>query len=300
MKQLIIITGPTASGKSRLALDLAGKLDTVIISADSRQIYRDIPIGTAAPSLEDMVAVPHFFVGSKNIDEYYSAWEFEKEAIEVIKTQFRVKDTVIACGGSMLYVKALKEGLDDIPSISSQTRLYYERKFKDEGLESLLIELREEDPEYFDIVDRQNHKRVIHALEIIKESGKTYTSLRKGQRRQRDFDIKVIAPSFPRDILYDRINRRVDTMIEQGLIEEAERVYDKRHYNSLNTVGYKELFMYFDGLLDKATAIEKIKRNTRVFAKKQLTWLRSMPEVTYVDGELSHEEQTAFVMANIL
>ena len=300
MNTLIVITGTTASGKSELALDLARKLDTVIISADSRQIYRQIPIGTAAPSLRELAAVKHFFIGTKNLDEYFSAWQFEKEALDIIGKEFEHRPYVIVCGGSMMYVNALVNGLDNIPTISDEIRVKVLDEYRLNGPGSLLEFLRTHDPEYFQIVDKQNHKRVIHAVEIIMQSGKTYTELRTGKKRARNFRILQFAIDLPREVLFNRINSRVDRMIDSGLMQEAEAVYDLRHLNSLNTVGYKELFAMFDGFMDRETAIERIKKNTRVFAKKQLTWIKNVPDIKHIDGSLSHTEKVEFILDNIL
>lgn len=282
MKKLIVITGPTASGKSALAIETAKALGTGIISADSRQIFYDIPIGTAAPSLEERAVVPHYFVGTHSLDQYFSAWEFEKKALSVIDSEHAGNDYAVMCGGSMLYVNAVVDGLDDLPTISKEVRSKYMKLYEEFGLGYLLEMLRKADPLYYDEVDRNNPKRVIHALEIIDEAGATFSSLRRKNVTPRNFNTLFFAIDWPREELYRRINERVDLMIENGLPEEARKVYPLRKLNSLNTVGYKELFSYFDGTLSLDEAIELIKCNTRAFARKQLTWLRRNPNVHYL------------------
>lgn len=282
MKTLIVITGPTASGKSALATELAQKIGASIVSADSRQIFKGIPIGTAAPSAEDMAAVPHFFVGKLNLDEYYSASMFEQEALEVISKLFEENNYVIMCGGSMMYIDAVVKGLDELPTISKKVRESVGKLYNEYGIAPLLKELSDADPEYFDIVDKKNHKRVLHALEIIKESGKTYSSLRTNSTKKRDFRIIEFAVDISKKELFDRINDRVDKMLSTGWEKEARDIEQMKHLNSLNTVGYKELFAMFSGEMTREQAIEKIKRNTRIYAKKQLTWLKKRKDIYYV------------------
>ena len=298
MKTLIVITGPTASGKSSLALGLAKKLRTSIISADSRQIFRGIPIGTAAPSQEEMAAVPHFFVGTLELTDYYSASEFENDALRIISEEFKEKDYVVMCGGSMMYVDAVVKGLDDLPTISEEIRGKISARYNEEGLESLLNDLRELDPEYYETVDKSNYKRVVHALEIITQSGRKYSELRTNTIKQRNFRIKEYALDLPREILFDRINSRTERMMAEGWEEETRSILPLRHLNSLNTVGYKELFAMFDGTMSREEAIEKIKRNTRVYAKKQLTWLKKRPDTTMLDGTLPVQRLIDFVIAD--
>lgn len=289
MKTLIVITGPTASGKTALAVALAKRLGTSVISADSRQIYQEIPIGTAAPSPEDTAAVPHYFIATHTLDQYFSAWEFERQALQIIEKEFAVNDNVIVCGGSMMYVDALVYGLDDIPTISPQIRAEVDDIYRTQGLAPLLEELERLDPDYYNIVDRNNSKRVIHAVEIIRQSGTTYTALRTSPRKKRPFRILYYSITLPREILFQRISTRVDRMMDQGMVDEARSVYQLRHHNSLNTVGYKELFAWFDGTMTYEEAVKKIKRNTRVFAKKQETWLKKNPDVRQLDGTQSTE-----------
>ena len=280
---LIVITGPTASGKSALAVDVARRLGTEIVSADSRQIYRGIPIVTAMPTVEQRAAVPHHLIDMLPLDAYYSAARFEQDALAIIRRLIAEKGSAVACGGSMMYVDALCHGIDELPTVPDEIRATLQTMHRLKGDEWLLERLRMLDPEYYEVVDRKNMKRVFHAVEIILASGKTYTSLRTGQRHEREFDIIKIMLDAPRDVLFDRINRRVDRMVADGLEEEARSVYHLRHLNSLNTVGLKEMFAWFDGTMDRHTAIERIKKNTRVYAKKQLTWRKRENDWLRVD-----------------
>lgn len=273
-KTLIVITGPTGVGKTGKAIELAQSLGTEIVSADSRQLYRDIPIGTAAPTAEELAMVKHHFVGILGLEEYYSAAQFEVDALEVIKRIFAERDYAVMCGGSMLYVDAICRGIDDIPTISDEVRSRVAEMVATCSAEELRETLRSLDPAYHAIVDLNNTKRVAHAIEICLQAGVPYSTLRTGKAKPRDFEIMKIALNLPREELFDRINRRVDAMVEQGLEEEARRVYPLRHLNSLNTVGFKEMFAYFDGTMERTIAIERIKKNTRVYAKKQLTWFQ--------------------------
>ena len=276
---MIIITGPTASGKSALAIEAALCLGTEIISADSRQIYRDIPIVTAQPTAEELSAVPHHFIGHLPLTAYYSAALFEEEAMRKAIGIMKEKGKVVVCGGSMLYIDALCYGIDQLPTVPDDIRLGLMAEHSEKGDEWLLGELRNLDPEYYGLVDKKNIKRVFHAVEIIRTAGKTYTSLRTGERKQRPFRIRKYILDMPREELFGRINRRVDAMICMGLEEEARRVYPQRALNSLNTVGLKEMFAWFDGRMDRTTAIERIKKNTRVYAKKQITWWQRDREI---------------------
>ncbi|MDE6234476.1 MAG: tRNA (adenosine(37)-N6)-dimethylallyltransferase MiaA [Muribaculaceae bacterium] len=270
--KVIVITGPTASGKSALAIELALQRGLEIISADSRQIYHGIPISTAMPSEEELRTVPHHLIDILPLDAYYSAAMFEEQALEIARKQIDERGEVIVCGGSMLYIDAFCRGIDDIPTVSDSIRRATLEEYAERGDEWALKELQRLDPEYFAIVDRKNMKRVIHAIEIVRQSGQTFTSLRKGTRKEREFEIDFRYIDMPREVLFDRINRRVDKMVAEGLIEEAERVWPLRRLNSLNTVGLKELFAWKAGEMDLPTAIERIKKNTRVYAKKQMTW----------------------------
>ena len=284
-KTLVVITGPTGSGKTSLAIEVAKAKGTEIISADSRQIFKEIPIGTAAPSEEERAAVPHYFVATHSLMDYYSAADFESDVISLLERKWREHDVMVMAGGSMMYVDAVINGIDDIPSISDENRRRAMAVYENGGLQQLRLDVLELDPEYYRQVDLNNHKRLIHALEIMYESGKKYSALRTGQSRKRDFRLLKFALNLPREVLFDRINRRVETMIDAGLEAEARAVYDMRHLNSLNTVGYKEMFEYFDGKMDRATAIARICKNTRVYAKKQLTWLKKDDSVIWLNPE---------------
>lgn len=289
-KTLVVITGPTGSGKTSLAVEVAKAKGTEIISADSRQIFKEIPIGTAAPSEEERAAVPHYFVATHSLMDYYSAADFESDVISLLERKWREHDVMVMAGGSMMYVDAVINGIDDIPSISDENRRRAMAVYENGGLQQLRLDVLELDPEYYRQVDLNNHKRLIHALEIMYESGKKYSALRTGQSRKRDFRVLKFALNLPREVLFDRINRRVETMIDAGLEAEARAVYDMRHLNSLNTVGYKEMFEYFDGKMDRATAIARIRKNTRVYAKKQLTWLKKDDSVIWLNPENALEE----------
>ena len=273
-KTLIVITGPTAVGKTALCLEIAKHFDIPIINADSRQIYRELRIGTAQPTKEQMQEVKHYFVGTLGLDDYYSASLFEQQVLECLEQQFLTSDYALLSGGSMMYIDAVCDGIDDIPTIDDETRTLMKQRLADEGLEALVEELRRLDPEYYEIVDRQNPRRVVHALEICTMTGKTYTSFRKREKRQRPFQIIKIGLNRPREELYDRINQRVDQMMADGLLEEAKSLYPLRHLNALNTVGYKELFDYLEGRWPLEEAVERIKGNTRRYARKQLTWYK--------------------------
>lgn len=286
---LIVITGPTGVGKTATAIGVAKTLGAEIISADSRQIYRDIPIGTAAPTAAELAAVPHHFVGFKALHEYYSAAQFEEDVMKLLPQLFSRSPYAVMCGGSMMYVDAVCRGIDDIPTISPEVREATLALFQAEGLDGLLNRLHAADPEYYAIVDRKNVKRVIHAIEIITQSGTTYTSLRKGIAKQRPFRIVKVALNIERQLLFERINARVLKMIESGLEQEARSVYHLRHLNSLNTVGYKEMFAYFDGIMDRDTAIARLQKNTRVYAKKQLTWFAKDPSIAWMEPHQAYD-----------
>lgn len=280
-KSLIVITGPTAVGKTELCLEVAKRFDIPIINADSRQIFRELKIGTARPTDEQMAQAHHDFVGMLSLDDYYSASLFEQQVLALLEQQFKTRDYALMAGGSMMYIDAVCDGIDDIPTIDDETRAMMKQRLATEGLEALVEELRRLDPEYYEIVDRQNPRRVVHALEICQMTGKTYTSFRKREKRQRPFDIIKIGLNRPREELYERINRRVDQMMESGLLEEVRSLYPKRHLNALNTVGYKELFDYMDGRWTLEEAVERIKGNTRRYARKQLTWYKKDPLIRW-------------------
>lgn len=281
MKTLVVITGPTASGKTRAAVEVAKALGCEIISADSRQMFADIPIATAAPTCEERAVVAHHFVGNLPLDAYYSAACFEEDALSLLSDLFKRSDYAVMCGGSMLYVDAVIKGIDEMPTISDEVRNQVAELLDMEGPDGLLARLRLSDPEYYEVVDRRNTKRVAHALEIIYESGQTYTSFRTGCTKTRNFRILKFAIDMPREILFERISARVSAMIDAGLESEIKNVEPMRGLNSLNTVGVKEMFDCFDGKLTLEEAKEKIARNTRVFAKKQLTWLKKDHDVIW-------------------
>lgn len=281
MKTLIVILGPTGIGKTELSLQVAEHLATPIINADSRQIFSEIPIGTAAPTREQQSRVKHYFVGNHHIDDYYSASMFEEDVMKTLEHIFKESDTALMSGGSMMYIDAVCNGIDDIPTIDEQTRATMKRRLETEGLDALLEELKVLDYEHWKIVDHNNPRRVVHALEICKMTGKTYTSFRQNITKKRPFNIMKIGLTLDRATLYDRINRRVEEMIEHGLEAEARSVYDKRELNALNTVGYKEMFEYFDGTTTLEEAIFKIQSNTRRYCRKQQTWFKRDPSIRW-------------------
>ena len=273
-------------GKTDLCLEIAESRGIPVINADSRQIYRDMPIGTAAPTAEQMRRVKHYFVGTLALDEYYNASMYEQDVMTLLSQMFEGKDNALAMmtGGSMMYIDAVCNGIDDIPTIRDDIRQLYKDRLATEGLDPLLAELKTLDPEYYDIVDKCNPRRVVHGLEICRQTGTTYTSFRIRERKQRPFRIVKIALNRPRDILYKRINSRVDMMIAEGLEEEARRLYPLRHLNALNTVGYKEMFKYIDGEWTLDEAVERIKGNTRRYARKQQTWYKKDDDIVWFDA----------------
>lgn len=284
---LVVITGPTGSGKTDLSIQLAQRLGCDIISADSRQLFRDIPIGTAAPSPQQLATVIHHFVGTLSLDEYYSAARYEEDVMALLPSMWEKSPYAVMCGGSMMYVDAVTRGIDDLPTVSDSVRRHVMDLYESEGIEGIRATLRNLDPDYLAIADPANHRRLIHAIEISLEAGQPYSSLRTGTVKERPFKTVKMMIDYPRETLFDRINRRVDAMIEAGFIEEARRVYPLRHLNSLNTVGYKEMFAAFDGTMTLDTAIERMKKNTRVYAKKQLTWLKRDPSVIRLNPSTS-------------
>lgn len=280
-KTLIVITGPTAVGKTALCLDIAKHFDIPIINADSRQIFRELKIGTARPTEEQMREVKHYFVGMLGLEDYYSASLFEQQVLELLEQQFQTHDYALMAGGSMMYIDAVCDGIDDIPTIDDATRELMKKRLAEEGLERLCEELKTLDPDYYDIVDRQNPRRVVHALEICTMTGKTYTSFRKREKRDRPFEIIKIGLNRPREELYERINQRVDQMMADGLLDEVRSLYPQRHLNALNTVGYKELFDYIDQRWSLEEAVARIKGNTRRYARKQLTWYKKDEQIRW-------------------
>ena len=271
---LVVLLGPTGVGKTALSLSLAECLHTPIINADSRQLFRDIPIGTAAPTPEQQRRVKHYFVGTLALTDYYSAAQYETDVLSLLKELYATHPYAFMSGGSMMYLDAVCKGIDDLPTVDQETRQMMRNRYEQEGLETLCRELKLLDPAYYDTVDRKNPKRVIHALEICYMTGKPYSAFRTRQCKERPFELLKIGLRRNREELYERINRRVDEMIAEGLIEEARRVWPYRKANALNTVGYKEMFNYLDGVWPLETAIEKIKQNTRIYSRKQMTWFR--------------------------
>ncbi len=311
-KTLIVLLGPTGIGKTELSLRMAERLGCPILNCDSRQLFRDLQIGTAAPTPEQLKRVKHYFVGTLALDEYYSAAQYEADALACLEKLFQQYDKVVLSGGSMMYIDAVCKGIDDIPTVDDETRTCMKQRLADEGLESLCEELRRLDPEYYELVDKQNTRRVVHALEICHMTGRTYTSFRTSQRKQRPFRIVKIGLQRPREELFERINQRVELMMQDGLLEEALSHKPYRELNALNTVGYKEIFEYLDNkdksaeerrslqlkghltTLDEAK--ERIKKNTRVYAKKQMTWFAKDNDITWfhpsqMDEILKHIEQ---------
>ncbi len=293
-KKLIVVTGPTAVGKTGLCMELATELGVPIINADSRQLFRELKIGTAAPTAEEQRRVKHYFVGTLGIDDYYSASMYEQQVMALLPQLFATSDYALLSGGSMMYIDAVCNGIDDIPTVDDETRALMKRRLAEEGLEALAEELRRLDPEHYAIVDRQNPRRVVHALEICHMTGKTYTSYRTATRKQRPFSIVKIGLNRDRDELYTRINRRVDQMMANGLLGEAKAMLQHRSVNALNTVGYKELFNHFDGQWTLDEAVERIKGNTRRYARKQLTWLKRDAGMTWF-----HPDDKAQIMKHI-
>lgn len=262
-------------------MDLATHFGIPIINADSRQIYRELKIGTARPTEEQMQQIKHYFVGTLGLEDYYSASLFEQQVLELLSQLFQTHDYALMAGGSMMYIDAVCEGIDDIPTIDDETRALMKRRLTEEGLERLCEDLKRLDPEYYEIVDKQNPRRVVHALEICTMTGQTYTSFRRREKRERPFRIIKIGLNRPREELYARINQRVDQMMADGLLEEVKAMYPKRSVNALNTVGYKELFDYLDGRWSLEEAVERIKGNTRRYARKQLTWYKKDDQIRW-------------------
>lgn len=318
---LIVLLGPTAVGKTELGIRLAELLSCDIISADSRQIYKEISIGTAKPTDEELARVKHHFINLLTLDQYYSAAQYETDVLKLLDEHFHSKEDSeqqfllnensaqqlsskedstphfqLLLGGSMMYIDAVTKGIDEIPTIDDETREMMKSRLEHDGLDALCQELKLLDPEYYQIVDLKNHKRVVHALEICYMTGQTYTSFRKKTQKQRPFNIIKIGLQRKRENLFARINQRVDQMMNDGFLDEARRVYPLRHLNSLNTVGYKELFRVLDGEWELPMAVERIKKNTRVYAKKQMTWFAHDNEIHWIDiDDLTIEEQLAKV-----
>ncbi len=288
-KTLIVVLGPTASGKTGVALSLAKALRTEIISADSRQFYREIPIGTAAPTPEQLKTVPHHFVGHLSLNDAYNVSRFEQDVLALLEEMFRKYDKMVMAGGSGLYIDAVCKGIDALPDPDMALRMELQEQWKKQGLTGLQRRLEMLDPEYYQVVDRQNPKRLMRAIEVCLQTGKTYSELRLNRPQPRDFKILKIGLNLPREILFERINRRVETMLSQGWQDEARRVYPYRHTNALNTVGYKELFAFFEGKMSYDQAVEKIKTNTRRYAKRQLTWFKKDKDIRWFPPEETSE-----------
>ena len=281
MNTLVVLIGPTAVGKTDTSLAIAEHFSCPIISSDSRQMYSGMEIGTAMPSKDELARCKHYFVGQLQPGDYYSAAKYEEDVMQLLEKEFAENKVMLMSGGSMMYIDAVCKGIDDIPTVDDETRAMVLEKYEKEGLEQLASELRILDPEYYNEADIKNPKRVMHALEICYMTGKTYSSFRKRSVKERPFKIIKIGLQRDREELYERINRRVDMMIEQGLIEEVKRFAHLKHHNSLNTVGYKEIFKYLDGEWTLPFAIEKIKQNTRIYSRKQVTWYRKDEEIAW-------------------
>lgn len=292
---LIVLIGPTGVGKTELSLSIAEHFGTSIISADSRQLYADLKIGTAAPTPEQLARVPHHFIGTLQLTDYYSAAQYEADVLKKLEELFIKNDIVVLTGGSMMYVDAICKGIDDIPTVDKETRELMLQRYEEEGLDTLCAELKLLDPEYYHIVDLKNPKRVIHALEICYMTGKTYTSFRTRSYKERPFRILKIGLTRDREELYVRINQRVDEMMKEGLLEEVRKVYPYKTLNSLNTVGYKEIFSYLDGEWTLDFAIEKIKQNSRIYSRKQMTWFKRDNDIHWF-----HPDQKEDIMNCIL
>lgn len=296
MKTLVILLGPTGVGKTELSLNLAEKLGSPIISSDSRQLYKGLPIGTAAPTTEQLGRVKHYFIGTLELTDYYNASRFEEEVIQLLSELHHKHEAVLMTGGSMMYIDAVSKGIDDLPVIDEKLRADLLKLYNDQGLEPIRNQLKLLDPLFYDQVDLQNHKRVIHAVEVCLMTGKPYSSFRTNTAKERPFQIVKIGLTRDRAELYERINLRVDMMMEAGLLEEARKVYPLKHLNSLNTVGYKELFKYFDGEWSLDFAIDKIKQNSRIYSRKQMTWFKRDHEINWFHPD--QEEQIIDFLKN--
>lgn len=281
MKTLVVLIGPTGVGKTELSLDLAERFNSPVISCDSRQLYKGISIGTAAPAQEQLQRIKHYFIGTLKLTDYYSASQFEEDALTLISQLHTSHDTLLMTGGSMMYIDAVCKGIDEIPTIDENLRKELFELYEVEGLDPIRKQLKLLDPVFYSQVDLKNHKRVIHALEVCLMTGKPYSSFRTGTKKERPFKIIKIGLKRDREELYERINRRVDEMIKNGLVEEARSVYHLKHLNSLNTVGYKELFRHFAGNWSLDFAIEKIKQNSRIYSRKQMTWFKKDEEIAW-------------------
>ena len=288
-KRLIVLSGPTAVGKTATSIKLAQHIDTVILSADSRQFYSGMKIGTAAPTEEELKAVNHYFIGHLKIGDYYNVSRFEQDALAVLEQEFQKHDQVILTGGSGLYIDALCRGVDEFPDPDPELRANLKKQYQEQGIEWLQDEVQKADPEYFGQVDKKNPNRLLRALEVCLATGKPYSEQRIGNKRERSFDIIYIALNRPREELFERIHLRTDQMLKDGLVEEVKSLAHLRHENALNTVGYKEIFTYLDGDYSLELATEKIKTNTRRYAKRQLTWFRKNTAYHWLYPDQEHE-----------
>lgn len=289
-KNLISVVGPTGIGKTRLAIDLAKHFSTEIVSCDSRQFFKEMIIGTASPSAEELAEAPHHFIGNLSVEEYYSIGQYEEDALKKLNELFEKYDTVILVGGSMMYEKAVIEGLNDLPEANEENQAKLQEILDNEGIEKLQEMLKELDPEYFSVVDFHNHRRLLRAIDVIWQTDKKYSELIAVSQDSRDFNVIRIGIEAPREELYDRINRRVDIMLEKGLLDEAKGLEKFKHLTALNTVGYSELFKYFDEEWDLEFAVSEIKKNSRRYAKRQLTWYRKADDIYYLQLGYSQED----------
>lgn len=295
MKTLLLIVGPTGVGKTELALRVAERFGSPIVSCDSRQVYREIPIGTAAPTAEEQARVKHYFVGCKELEEDYNAGQYERDALALLDQLFQDHEVIVMTGGSMLYADAVCYGLDDLPNVPDAIRKDVQQHYEQEGISWLQSEVKRLDPAYWEIVDQQNPARLAHCVELCLTTAKPYSSLRTNINKNRPFRIVKVGLERPREELYERINCRVEQMIAEGLVEEAKRVYPKRALNSLRTVGYRELFAYFDGEYDLERAIELIQQNTRHYAKRQMTWYRRDKEIHWLNADTDYETNISII-----
>jgi len=295
LKTLLLIVGPTGVGKTELALRVAERFGSPIVSCDSRQVYREIPIGTAAPTAEEQARVKHYFVGCKELEEDYNAGQYERDALALLDQLFQDHEVIVMTGGSMLYADAVCYGLDDLPNVPDAIRKDVQQHYEQEGISWLQSEVKRLDPAYWEIVDQQNPARLAHCVELCLTTAKPYSSLRTNINKNRPFRIVKVGLERPREELYERINCRVEQMIAEGLVEEAKRVYPKRALNSLRTVGYRELFAYFDGEYDLERAIELIQQNTRHYAKRQMTWYRRDKEIHWLNADTDYETNISII-----
>lgn len=300
MKQVIVLLGPTGVGKTALSIDLATYYNSPIISADSRQFFKGLTIGTAAPTADQLARVPHHLVGMLEVEDYYSASEFERDALAIIADLHQTHDVVVVSGGSMMYIDALCYGIDDVPTIDDELRKEVYAQYEREGLEPIQAQLKMLDPVFYDQVDLKNYKRVIHALEVCLMTGKPYSSFRTNTKKYRPFNIVKVGLMRERQELYARINQRVEDMMAQGLLDEAKQFFDKRHLNSLNTVGYKEMFNYLSGEWTLDFAVEKIKQNTRIYSRKQMTWFKRDEEINWINLSETTTEEALKKVINLL